>query len=529
VGSLSNGAATLSFTPAANQNGFALVTVTVKDDGGTRNNGSDTTTRVFTVTVTAFVNQPPTIDPVAPITVVESSGTQDIVLTGITPGPPNEASQSLTITATSNTMGIIPEPTVSAVTNGSAKLTFTPVADQAGVVTFTVTVKDDGGTRNGGVDTTRISIVVVVASVNQPPTIDPLTDRTVLENAPTQTVMLTGISPGSATETAQVLSISAESSDPSVVAGVSVGTLSQGAATLSFTPMPNAFGQATITVTVRDDGGTTLGGVDTTVRTFLVNVVHVNQPPTMEVLQDQVIVENAPAQQLILRNLSPGPENESEQQLTITAKSSNPTLIPDPVITPGDITTLRFQPAFDEIGEAIITVTVQDNGGTENGGSDKIELSFKVTVLMVNHAPTVSPIPGLAVVADAVLRQVKITGLSVGPENESAQKLTIAAVSEDTNVVTVHSVTMETDGTATLRISPVGVGTVSVTVTVKDDGGTENGGHDTAVAVFSVQSLAARTQSSGCGCSGLDGAGWAELAFLFGVGGLLRMKRRRSA
>ncbi len=44
----------LSFTPAADANGQALVSVFLRDDGGTANGGDDTSpTRTFTITVDA--------------------------------------------------------------------------------------------------------------------------------------------------------------------------------------------------------------------------------------------------------------------------------------------------------------------------------------------------------------------------------------------------------------------------------------------------------------------------------------------
>src|SRR5206468_9017395 len=52
-----NATGSLSYTPVANANGSAIITVTVTDDGG----GTNTFSRTFTVNVTA-VNDPPTLD-----------------------------------------------------------------------------------------------------------------------------------------------------------------------------------------------------------------------------------------------------------------------------------------------------------------------------------------------------------------------------------------------------------------------------------------------------------------------------------
>jgi Dockerin type I domain len=51
--------------------------------------------------------------------------------------------------------------------------------------------------------------------------------------------------------------------------------------TLTFTPAPNAFGTAQITVSLKDSGGTLNGGVDTTTKTFMVHVQSVNDAPAL--------------------------------------------------------------------------------------------------------------------------------------------------------------------------------------------------------------------------------------------------------
>src|SRR5205807_1270075 len=116
-------------------------------------------------------------------------------LTGITAGP-NET-QNLTVTAVSNNTGLIPNPTVSYTSaDASGTLSYTPVAAQNGSATITVTVTDDGGTANGGVDTVSRSFTVNVTALNQQPTLNPIAALTINEDAATQTVNLSGISDG---------------------------------------------------------------------------------------------------------------------------------------------------------------------------------------------------------------------------------------------------------------------------------------------------------------------------------------------
>jgi hypothetical protein len=121
----------------------------------------DTTTRTFNVTVTR-VNAAPTIDAIPdPPPIPPGSGQQTINLTGIAAGA-NET-QNLTVTATSDNTALIPTPTVIYTSpNATGTLTYTPVAGAKGTATIKVTVHDDGGTANGGIDTTTRTFTVHV-------------------------------------------------------------------------------------------------------------------------------------------------------------------------------------------------------------------------------------------------------------------------------------------------------------------------------------------------------------------------------
>jgi hypothetical protein len=332
------------------------------------------------------VNNAPTLNPIPdPPAILENAGTQTVSLGGISTG--GEV-QTLTVTAVSSNPALIPNPTVSYTSpNATGTLTYAPVPNTFGTATITVTVKDDGGTANGGVDTVVQTFTVTVTFVNQQPTLDVIPDTPILEDAGPQTVNLTRVS-GGPNET-QNVTITAVSSNPALIPNPTVNYTSPNTSgTLTYTPVANAFGTATITVTVKDDGGTANGGVDTLVRTFTVTVTPVNDPPTLAVIPDATIVEDSPPQTVNLTGITAGP-NES-QTITITAVSSNPALIPNPTVSytsPGAAGTLTYAPVQFVSGTATITVTVKDDGGTANGGVDTLVRTFTVTVTPVAHAP----------------------------------------------------------------------------------------------------------------------------------------------
>jgi hypothetical protein len=105
-------------------------------------------------------------------------------------------------------------------------------------------------------------------------------DQSVSEDAGTQTVVgwATGISPGPANESAQVVSFLVTTDNPALF---SVAPVVSADGTLTFTPAPNAQGSATVTVEARDNGGTGLLGADTSApQTFLISIAPVNDAPT---------------------------------------------------------------------------------------------------------------------------------------------------------------------------------------------------------------------------------------------------------
>ena len=79
--------------------------------------------------------------------------------------------------------------------------------------------------------------------------------------------------------------------------------------TLTYAPTPDTStptGQpVTITVTVMDNSSTAGGGVNTFQRTFTVTVNPINQPPTINPLNNVVIPENSGAPERLTLSASP--------------------------------------------------------------------------------------------------------------------------------------------------------------------------------------------------------------------------------
>ena len=383
-GLASTDGSTVTYTPAANFNGEDSFTYTV------RSVNDLTPVAIENVTVSVGpVNDQPYFDALPDIEIDEDSGSVVVPLTNIDAGPPNE-DQVLTIVASSDDTALIPDPVVTYTSpDTSGSIEFTPEPDANGETTITVTLSDDGGTANGGIDSISRTFTVTVNPVNDAPTIDPLANMEILEDAPEQIVNLTGITTGAANEI-QVLTVTAASSDPLLIPDPAVTyTSADATGSITFTPLADAFGTATITVTVTDDGGTPNGGADQTSVTFDVVVTPVNDAPTLDPIPGQDISQNAGLQNVNLSGIGSGAANEI-QGLIVTATSDNTALIPNPGVTyssPDATGSLSYTPVTDETGTATITVTVMDDGGTADGGVDTFSRTFVIDVDSVNTDP----------------------------------------------------------------------------------------------------------------------------------------------
>jgi hypothetical protein len=455
-----NTTGSITFAPVTYGYGSATITVTV-NNGGASNN---IVTQSFTVTVNP-VNQPPTLDPLANVTINESDGQQTVNLTGISSGASNEL-QTLTVTASSSNTGLIPTPLVNYTSpNTTGSITFTPVPTANGSATITVSVNDGGASNN---IVTR-TFTVTVNPVNQPPTLNALADMSINENATQQTVNLSGITSG-ATNEVQTLTVTASSSNTGLILTPTVTYTSPNTTgTIRFTPVAYGFGSAIITVTVNDGGASN----NVVSRTFTVTVNPVNQPPTLNALANVSINENAGLQTVNLAGITSGATNEADF-LTVTASSSNTGLIPTPTVnytSPNTTGLITFAPANDANGSAIITVTVND-GGTSN---NIVSQTFTVTVNPVNQPPTLNPPADITLNENAGQQTVNLSGITSGAANES-QTLTVTASSSNTGLIPTPAVTYTSPNTTgSLRFTPVtnSYGAATITVTV-NDGGTSN-------------------------------------------------------
>ena len=262
--------------------------------------------------------------------------------------------------------------------------------------------------------------------VNQPPTLDPLNNLIVYEDAKPQKVDLSGITSGAAKEK-QKLKITAVSDNPGLIPNPKISyTSPHTTGLLTFKPLANATGTAAITVTVNDGGASN----NIVTQTFTVTVI-APPLPTFDAISDITVSEGASLQTTTVTGISCVATNESPK-LKLIVKSSNPSLIHNPKViyhNPDATATLTFKPVAKKTGITIITVTLEDSARKINNTFSR---TFTITVLSNNV--TGGPMPVTLESLGYANGQYALT-VAVAPGYEPAVSGTTYVIEASTDLV----------------------------------------------------------------------------------------------
>ncbi len=349
----------LTYIPAPDAFGIASIKVVIQDDGGPGCDfGTDSDSEQFSIQVN-FVNDAPAFAK-GPDQIV-SPGTQTIRqwAVNISPGAGNESFQELTFELTTDNDAFFSEPPQIDADTGD--LTYTPSPDARGTAVVTASLKDDGGTENRGIDTSVPQQFRI--------TVDPL-HQVVNENAGPQIIVGWAENIYDRGE-ASVEEVAFQLSTDNDALFDQVPQLDTETGDLYYTPASDAYGTAAVSVTITGDGGRDTEFFER----FSITVNPVNDAPSFTKGDHQRIRKSAGPQVVNAwtTDIIPGPVNEADQHLIFHVATDNDALFsafPEIDTATGD---LSYMLADDASGTAIVTVRLQDDGGTENGGIDTSE------------------------------------------------------------------------------------------------------------------------------------------------------------
>ena len=468
----------LSFTPAANTEGSADITVELMDDGGTVNGGDDTSAAVtFTIAV-ADVNDAPNFTAGPDVNTPEDDGAQTVATWATAINDGDDGTQTLTFNLSNDNNALFSaQPAISP----TGDLTFTSAADASGSALVTVTLSDDGGTANGGSDTSPPqSFTITIDPINDAPVFTAGADQTVLEDAGGQSLAgwATGIGDGDDGSQALTFNLSNDNNALFVVQPALDET-----GLLTFTPAANANGSAQVEVTLSDNGSNTPPNVNTSAaQTFTISVTAVNDAPSFTAGGDQIVSEDSGSLAIAgwAAPIDPGAANEAAQTLSFNITGNdNPSLFASgPVVSPSG--ELSFTPAANANGSVTITLELSDNGGTDNGGVDRsASQTFSIIIEPVNDAPSFSSGGDVSVEEDSgSYSQPWASAISAGPPNEAVQLVAFTITNNDNPGLFAAPPAIDTAGGLSFTPETGTVGTANLTVVLIDDGGRVNGGSD---------------------------------------------------
>lgn len=395
------------FTPNPDFHGLASMGIVLSDLGHSGLGGEQSDLLEMMITVNP-INDPPTAGADSFTVAQDASETSFNVLVNDSASP--DTGETLTITGVSagdngGTISI----------GGDATIRYTPATGFSGTEKFTYTIND--GTLGG--DATAM-VTVTVQAPNQAPSITVPGNQTGLEDTPLvfnaangNTITIADPDAGAAPIevtleiTGGALSLGttaglqldgfvgadSDGSDGTFTFRGSLASVNAALLGLTYSPTANFNGATALSVAVSDLGNTGSGGVLSDADTVLVSITAVNDPPTFEFAQSTLTVNEDAGPQTFSGVIAPdsvstGPANEAGQGLDpLPLLVDHPELFSSqPIID--DVGVLRFTPAANAHGTAMVTFRLQDTGGTANGGLDTATKVMTIVINPVNDQPS---------------------------------------------------------------------------------------------------------------------------------------------
>jgi Bacterial Ig domain/Lipoprotein associated domain len=437
---------TLSYTPAADKNGSATVTIKAKDSGTTANGGQDESAQqTFQIALNA-VNDAPSFTKGANETVNEDAGAQSVPnwATDISAGPADESGQQLTFQLTNDNNNLFTsggEPSVSP----DGTLSYTPADNANGTATVSVKLHDDGDTANGEVNqSAEQSFTITVGAVNDAPAAH--ADTGMIDEDTKQVIpssdLVANDDEGADNESSQTLSVR------KVYEGTN-GTVSLGnSGNIVFTPESNFSGDATFRYLVCDNGSPRECSVQREPVDLTVSAV--NDAPVAD--NQSVTTDEDTAREV---TLSASDVEGDALGYTILSATQHGTLS-------GRGANLTYTPADDYRGPDSFTFKAND------GTADSDPATVSISVNAVNDAPVASEdTKWSSEDTPLVFAARQLLGNDdPGPANESGQTLTVTAVDQAVN----GQVSLDTNGDITFTPDADFNGQASFEYTVCDNG-----------------------------------------------------------
>ncbi|MCO6459754.1 MAG: hypothetical protein J5I93_31060, partial [Pirellulaceae bacterium] len=502
----------LFYQPAPNDHQTHTLDLLVRDNGGQDFGGRDTSFPTTLQLVIQPVNDRPTAT--SQVATVLEDRPQPILLTG-DDGDPAQEQQLTFILSSLPAAGQLSQTSGGpAISPADLPLTLDDpelfiVANETAPQSFLFRVRDDGGTANGGQDTSLDAVVNVnITPVNDPPRAD---SQTIVALEDSELALtLTGVDGD--LEVAQQLtyiltSIPFEGTLRQSPGGTPINLidlpLTLANQTLYFTPALNNLNSQSFQFIIRDDGGKANGGNDTSLpATVSIQMQAVNDPPIANP-QTVGVLENSSVA-ITLTGQDGDAEFAQALSYVLTSLPAAGTLAEfagGPPIVPAQLPLVLADPQIvytttpNSAVPQSFTFRVMDDGGTANGGQNtSTDASVSIQVTPVNSRP-VAFAQNVTALEDTP-RLITLSGDDGDPETEQNLTYFISTLPTTGTLYRVDG-TIILPGHLPLKLLVNQVQFLSATNStapqsfrffVRDDSGTANGGADTSfTAAVNIQ------------------------------------------
>ncbi|MFB6456848.1 cadherin domain-containing protein [Chitinophaga sp. Hz27] len=322
-------------------------------------------------------------------------------------------------------------------------------------------------TDNGGLSLENV-FIINVTDVNEAPTNLTISNNSIPENQPAGTVIgsFSTTDPDANSSFTYSLVTGTGSDDNSTF--TIIGNQLQAAASFDF----ETKSQYTVRIRVTDNGGLSLENV------FIINVTDVNEAPTNLTISNNSIPENQPAGKVIGSFSATDPDAGSSFTYALVAGNGSDDNAQ--FMISGYQLKSAASYNYENKSQYKVRVRVTDNNGLT------FELPFLITIIDVNEIPGINPVADQSFCYDPATQQIMLTGISAGEDKNQTVQLSVTADQPYFNVLSIKD---NGNGTAALLLTmkPQVTGTALLTVKIKDNGGTANGGIDEVSTTFALR------------------------------------------
>ena len=469
-------------TPQPEESGKATIILTVNDP--------ENNTFVTSLNINIKqINDSPVFEPGDEITIDEVSESKTFTYTwaeSIKSGPDNEKDQMLKFIIQKEPSSddlFLSEPSIS--DNGI--LSFTTKKHVNGTASYTVTLKDDGGIDNNGMDQSNPEhLTIIINEINSPPSFKSENSSiTVDEDCEEQTIQgwAKNISAGENESQTVWFNVSCESYSYTPLFLKYPELSDKG--TLSFMPYTNANGKAIFKIILEDDGK-----AYSDPKYLTIVIKSINDPPYFELSNtDITILEDSGCTKFtnFVNNISPGADNEPYTNLTfnLSIDANAVSLYEEITISPsGDLT---ITTKSNMCGSITVTVKLKDS-------TEYSEKNIKINIIPVNDCPNfkiTNENKNIAVSSfiGKITKVDFVTEIWAEPEKDCDQdqnySFTVSTESPDENLF-IQQPTIDNDGNLVFEPEYGITGTTVLKVTMNDNGLTENEGCNSYSDSFTI-------------------------------------------